>query len=33
MKIVVTDGHAIDPGDMDWQGFRVLGNYPADREG
>ena len=25
MKIVVTDGHAIDPGDMDWQGFRALG--------
>ena len=26
MKIVVTDGYALNPGDLDWQGIEALGN-------
>ena len=27
MKIVVMDGHALDPGDLGWQGFEALGEF------
>lgn len=27
MKIVVLDGHALDPGDLSWEGFEALGEF------
>ena len=27
MKIVVLDGYALNPGDLDWKGFESLGTF------
>jgi glycerate dehydrogenase len=29
MKIVVLDGHTLNPGDLDWSGFEGLGDFTA----
>lgn len=28
MKIVVLDGHTLNPGDLSWEGLESLGNSP-----